>query len=74
MEPDRDLEIVKQHTAALHEHFDSVQIFCTRYESKEKGTIRVTFGLGDWFARYGVTRLWTDGQDILDSANKIEEE
>ena len=71
MDEDKDLVIVKQHTAALREHFDSVQIFCTRHEGTQ-GTTRVSYGTGDWFARYGVVKLWSDAQNLIDSANHEE--
>lgn len=60
---DRDLRIVKQAASLLKEHFDSVQIFATRYEG-EQATTRVSYGLGDFFARYGVAELWVRDQTL----------
>jgi hypothetical protein len=56
---DKDLELVKQAAISLGEHFDSVQIFCTRHESGEQdGTVTVKYGTGNWFARYGQIKDW----------------
>lgn len=54
------LELVKTHVAQLAEHFDSVQIFCTKVNPVEgqRGTASVTYGAGDQYARMGVTDLW----------------
>lgn len=48
--------IVKSHVAQLSEHFDSVQIVCTKQH--EGGTIVVPYGEGNWFARYGSVKEW----------------
>ncbi len=53
---DRDTATLKKHVAMLEEHFDSVQIICTRRE--EAGTIRADWGSGNWYARYGSVREW----------------
>lgn len=63
MDPDQtaeaDLKVVREHAQKLGEHFDTVMIFVTRHESGEKnGTVRLRFGLGDWYARYGNVREW----------------
>lgn len=56
---EQDLEIVKHAAEKLGEHFDSVQILTTRHESgEEKGTINVCYGVGNWFARYGLAKDW----------------
>lgn len=54
----RDLDIIKSHAAQLAEHFDSVQIFCTRHAAEHDGTINAQWGEGNWFARYGSVRDW----------------
>lgn len=51
-----DLALVKKATDSLMEHFDTVQIFCTRHESD--GTCNVQYGLGNWFARSGQVSNW----------------
>lgn len=62
MSDDNENEDMKRVTEALEslsEFFDSVQIFCTRYEPAiEDGTVTVTKGIGNWFARYGQVRNW----------------
>lgn len=40
----------------LSDHFDTVQIFCTRTENGQ--TVHVTMGVGNWFARYGHVIDW----------------
>lgn len=43
----------------LIEHFDSVQIFCSRDEpALEGGTIAMAKGSGNFMARYGQVKLW----------------
>lgn len=54
----KDLDMVKKHAEALSEHFDTVQIFCTRQESSQGGTVNLNYGSGNWFARYGQVRQW----------------
>ncbi len=61
---DDDLERIKKATQALGEHFDSVQIFCTRHEAfKRDGTVNVNYGEGNWFTRFGQVRDWVIRQD-----------
>lgn len=58
---DHDLEIVREAIDRLMEHFDSVQIFATRYESDNDGnTVSVKMGSGNWFSRYGVIHEWLE--------------
>lgn len=59
-----DLALAQQHLDALGEHFDTVQIFCSRHEAGESegGTINVTVGSGNTFARYGQISLWIVAQ------------
>lgn len=40
------------------EHFDSVQVFCTRRLDKDGNTRTVAIGDGNWYARYGQVREW----------------
>lgn len=57
MEP--DIERIQKCIDQLSEHFDSVQVFCTRHEmGTDDGTINCTQGQGNWFARYGQIRAW----------------
>lgn len=52
-ELDADVRKLDNHIAALMEHFDTVQILCTRYDSKDKSTTQVSRGAGNWYARTG---------------------
>jgi hypothetical protein len=53
----------------LAEHFDSVHLFCTKYESAsegddgESGTIAMSAGRGNIYARIGLIREWLIRQD-----------
>ena len=59
MSQDADESLVEKTARELGEHFDTVQIFCTRHDSgSEGGTIHVTKGVGNYFARYGQCREW----------------
>ena len=57
---DRDLP--RKCCAQMMEHFDSVQIFASRYEP-EVGTIIANFGAGNWFTRAGQVREWLCKED-----------
>jgi hypothetical protein len=64
-----DEKLIDRHLAMLMEHFDAVQIFCTRNvpDASEPGGGGVTFnfarGLGNWFSRYGHVVDWLTKQD-----------
>lgn len=59
-----DFERVRRAAEALSEHFDSVQIFCTRHDTGgEGGTINVKFGVGNYYARLGHIREWLIKED-----------
>jgi hypothetical protein len=54
-----DLQHCQEAIDKLMEHFDSVQIFANRHEcGKENGTVNVSLGGGNWFARYGQVHEW----------------
>ena len=54
-----DMERVQKALDTLAEHFDSVHIFCTRHEGGQLGaTVKMSMGVGNWFARYGQIREW----------------
>lgn len=55
---DHDVDILKKHVAQLMEHFDTVQIFCTRHSPELDGTVRVQWGGGNYYARYGQVNRW----------------
>jgi hypothetical protein len=44
---------VKAACASLGEHFDSVQIFCTKMSDNQSDTKHYIKGCGNWFSRYG---------------------
>jgi len=67
-EPNREEEerLVKQHVAALSEHFDSVQIFVSRHDPAiQDGTVTVSWGAGNWYARAGQIREWILRQEEI---------
>lgn len=57
---ERDRAEVKRHVVALMEHFDTVQIFCTRHHGKvnDSSTYHVQNGDGNYFARVGQVTEW----------------
>lgn len=55
-EESQDVQRVKKAAEALGEHFDSVQIFANRVDAE--GTISLSHGCGNWFARYGQIVEW----------------
>jgi len=65
-EEDRDISRLKREAERLEkirdellEHYDSVQLFVTRYNGGDDGgTDRISIGGGNWFARYGQVRSW----------------
>lgn len=67
---DQDLEKVQAALDVLGEHFDSVQIFCTRHEmGTDNGTVSLSRGIGNWFARRGQIIHWLTK---CDEENRIE--
>lgn len=55
-----DEKIVNAAVADLLRHFDTVQIFVTRQEPGNAGTVGFSDGLGNWYARMGQVRQWVD--------------
>lgn len=56
---DGDQKLVQDAIQTLVEHFDAVQIFASRHEQGESaGTVYVSEGRGNWYARYGQVRTW----------------
>jgi hypothetical protein len=53
-----DMDLLRKHAALLSEHFDSVQIFVTRFEDSDIGTVNAHFGSGNWFTRFGQVHNW----------------
>ena len=56
---EEEMDMLKQHTNQLAEHFDTVQIFVTRHAAGElDGTVNANYGAGNWFTRYGQICTW----------------
>ena len=54
-----EMQRVEDAMNSLSEHYDTVQIFVTRYEPTiEGGTVNASLGSGNWYARYGQVREW----------------
>ena len=53
---EREMAVMKSHVAQLSEHFDVVQILASRHVGAT--TTNWQFGAGNWFARYGLARMW----------------
>jgi hypothetical protein len=51
-------KIIASHVSQLAEHFDTVQVFCTRHESDDVGTYVHSKGSGNWCARFGQVKEW----------------
>ena len=62
MTREQSLEILKQHAAQLAEHFDTVQIICTRHDEQD-GTATQAWGAGNLFGRFGSVDYWLDHFD-----------
>ena len=56
-----DIDKVEEAIKLLMEHFEAVQIFATRM-AHPKCTIDIRKGSGNFYARYGLTKLWVDEQ------------
>lgn len=59
-EDEDDMERVKVAVANLGEHFDTVQVFVTKMRDDGRSTIRMEWGAGNWFARYGHVGYWME--------------
>lgn len=60
---DEDIKRLRKVCNELGDFFDTVQIFVTRHESSEGGTVNAKFGVGNYFARYGQVRQWLMKED-----------
>ena len=61
---DQDQDNIQKHVDALMEHFDTVQIFVTRYENE--GTTHLRHGSGNVFARRGQIAEWLTKETARD--------
>ena len=57
------IALMQSHLDQLGEHFDTVQIFCTKHEPETaNGTINIKYGSGNIFARIGQCADWIEQQ------------
>jgi hypothetical protein len=68
-----DMKLLEEAAAKLGEHFDAVQILATRHDHELDGTVNVSFGMGNFFARYGHCRDWVVSQEERTRADVREE-
>jgi|APGre2960657505_1045072.scaffolds.fasta_scaffold00531_16 hypothetical protein len=55
----KEYDLVKKACQELGEHFDSVQIFVSRHEQGiEEGTLDASWGVGNFFSRFGQIKFW----------------
>lgn len=52
------LELISAHVGQLAEHFDNVQIFCSKVEDGGDVSLTLHKGTGNWQARYGQVKEW----------------
>lgn len=72
---DADDAVIKRAMDLLGEHFDSVQVFVTRYMPAEvDGTRNLNIGVGNWFTRYGQVREWLVRCDARTTKHIIDED
>jgi hypothetical protein len=57
-----EMALLGRYVEQIGEHFDTVQIFVTRYDAEE-GTINAHQGAGNWFARVGQVQAWLQKRD-----------
>jgi hypothetical protein len=57
-ERDRAVEIIDTHVNKLAEHFENVQIFCSRQTIGGEYTFGMQRGAGNVYARQGQVREW----------------
>lgn len=63
-------KLVERIAAQLGEHFDAVQILCST-QDEGGGTIGVSRGCGNWYARIGMARELLDADTAEGSARSI---
>ncbi len=73
--------LVEDALGKLGEHFDAVQILCSRVEEKRQGTSSVFRGIGNWYARQGMAHDFiardvaeTNGREIAEKIKPPSEE
>lgn len=67
VEENGEYDLVKKACQELGEHFETVQIFVSRHEQGiEDGTLDASWGVGNFFTRYGQIKLWIKKQEDSD--------
>jgi hypothetical protein len=68
----KDLRALDDALIILRSRFTNVQVFATRDEG-DRGTLRFTRGVGDYYSRFGVCKMWVDSQMICVHSDEGEE-
>lgn len=55
---------IKDVCKELYPNFDSIQIFATKHDGNEYGTTQISWGLGNFYARYGQIVQWIKTEDL----------
>lgn len=71
---ENDLMWVKDACLRLRQKFDTIQVFATRFDDKQKKTVVCFHGDGDWYARFGVISLWVKAEENSSGFNRNENE
>ena len=66
---DPNVKRVQDALDQLGEHFDTVMIFVTLHSGNDVGTIAISRGSGNWYARYGQVQEWI----VKENANSVNE-
>lgn len=71
---DDKAEYMKDAVTRLMEHFSSVQIIATVFDPEANQTNIIAEGRGDFFARLGAVRAWSNvEEDIIDGRDDDDE-
>ena len=60
---DEAVKLLDEHVAKLTEHFENVQIFCSRVTDGGELTFGLQRGAGNFYAREGQVREWLTEKD-----------
>ncbi|OGW10293.1 MAG: hypothetical protein A2W75_02685 [Nitrospinae bacterium RIFCSPLOWO2_12_39_15] len=67
-------KIIENHVSELMKFFDTVQIFCTKYEKESEGqTSYYANGDGNIFSRYGQCKLWIKKEEQISKNSEDED-
>lgn len=58
MDHDDRIALLRRHVVALSEHFEVAQVVAGRVDAETGGCTRYEYGIGSWYARYGLMRCW----------------